>query len=225
MKGKLVVGVAVAALAVAAVATYSWAAAGADSQTLNACVDNQGNLRLVAIPGACRKNEHAISWNTTGPQGPAGAAGAQGQQGPPGASASNPDVATGTVLITAQKQGALPQFDLQGFSHEIVSPRDPASGLPTGKRQHQPIVITKQLDASTPRLLSALVTNEDLSSVVITLDEGGNAVATVTLTNASISDYQAHGTAEQWSFTYQKITWTWTDGGITASDDWEAPTS
>ena len=25
------------------------------------------------------------------------------------------------------------------------------------------------------------------------------------------------------SFTYQKIEWTWVDGGITANDDWETP--
>jgi hypothetical protein len=29
-----------------------------------------------------------------------------------------------------------------GTTHEIVSPRDAASGLPTGKRQHKPFVIT-----------------------------------------------------------------------------------
>jgi hypothetical protein len=34
----------------------------------------------------------------------------------------------------------------------IVSPRDSASGLPTGKRQHKPIVITKELDKSSPLL-------------------------------------------------------------------------
>jgi len=28
---------------------------------------------------------------------------------------------------------------------------------------------------------------------------------------------------ESWSFTYQKIEWTWLgDGGISAQDDWEA---
>ena len=32
--------------------------------------------------------------------------------------------------------------------HEIVSPRDAASGLPTGKRQHKPFVITKEIDKS-----------------------------------------------------------------------------
>jgi len=38
------------------------------------------------------------------------------------------------------------------FEQEIVSPRDPASGLPTGKRQHKPFVITKELDKSSPIL-------------------------------------------------------------------------
>jgi type VI secretion system secreted protein Hcp len=27
---------------------------------------------------------------------------------------------------------------------------------------------------------------------------------------------------EEIAFTYQKIEWTWTDGGITSSDEWEA---
>jgi hypothetical protein len=32
------------------------------------------------------------------------------------------------------------------FEQETVSPRDAASGLPTGKRQHKPFTITKELD-------------------------------------------------------------------------------
>ena len=28
---------------------------------------------------------------------------------------------------------------------------------------------------------------------------------------------------EEVSFTYQKIEWTWNDGGLMAGDDWEAP--
>jgi len=38
------------------------------------------------------------------------------------------------------------------FDQEIVSPRDAASGLPTGKRMHKPFVITKELDKSSPML-------------------------------------------------------------------------
>lgn len=40
-------------------------------------------------------------------------------------------------------------------SGSVVSPRDSASGLPTGKRQHKPMVITKELDKSTPVLMQA----------------------------------------------------------------------
>ncbi len=35
---------------------------------------------------------------------------------------------------------------------EIVSPRDVASGLPTGKRMHKPLIITKELDRSVPSI-------------------------------------------------------------------------
>jgi hypothetical protein len=54
------------------------------------------------------------------------------------------------------------------FNQAIVSPRDAASGLPTGKRQHKPIVITKELDKSSPLLAksgggSGKVSVQDLS--------------------------------------------------------------
>ena len=39
------------------------------------------------------------------------------------------------------------------FDQEIVSPRDAASGLPTGKRMHKPFVITKELDKSSPPMV------------------------------------------------------------------------
>jgi type VI secretion system secreted protein Hcp len=131
------------------------------------------------------------------------------------------------MSVTGQKQGLFSStpIDVTAISHEIVSPRDPASGLPTGKRQHKPFVITKTMDKSSPLFLNALVTNENLPSVTVSVLRNGQAVATIKLTNASVSDYVANGTTEHWSFTYQKIEWTWLDGGITAEDDWEAPVS
>lgn len=38
------------------------------------------------------------------------------------------------------------------FNQAIVSPRDAASGLPTGKRQHKPFVFVKEYDKSSPVL-------------------------------------------------------------------------
>ncbi|MCB1185762.1 type VI secretion system tube protein Hcp [bacterium] len=37
--------------------------------------------------------------------------------------------------------------------YSIIAPRDAASGLPTGKRQHKPISVTKPIDKATPLLL------------------------------------------------------------------------
>ena len=48
-------------------------------------------------------------------------------------------------------------------SHEVLSPRDAASGLPTGKRQHKPFTITKEVDKSSPLLYGVLVNNENVT--------------------------------------------------------------
>jgi|JI9StandDraft_2_1071091.scaffolds.fasta_scaffold336705_2 type VI secretion system secreted protein Hcp len=147
------------------------------------------------------------------------------------------------LRLTGQKQGKINGSVTQkghensimviAVSHEIVSPRDPASGLPTGKRQHKPFVITKELDKSTPILYNALVNNENLPNFDLTvLQPGPKGSApkayTVRLMNANIASIKAlvgedGKVIEQVAFTYQKIEWIWADGGIMAMDDWEQP--
>jgi Type VI secretion system effector, Hcp len=61
-------------------------------------------------------------------------------------------------------------------SVSIVSPRDPASGLPTGKRMHKPITITKELDKSSPMLAkrsSNESSNSDAPPADISISEPG----------------------------------------------------
>lgn len=132
----------------------------------------------------------------------------------------------------------------QQFDHEIVSPRDVQTGLATGKRQHKPLRIVKYFDKSTPLLYNVLCSNESLPEVEIkffSIPKAGKSAGaevnyfTIQLTNANISNIRAYvpnalapqngpySDMEEISFTYQKIVWTFTDGGITAEDDWEAP--
>jgi type VI secretion system secreted protein Hcp len=98
-----------------------------------------------------------------------------------------------TLDAAGQKSGALGQrIPVLSVSHEIVSPRDAASGLPTGKRQHKPIVITKEIDKSTPLLMNVLVNNENIPGVLLTkwLPNSKGVLApvfTVRLTDASIA--------------------------------------
>lgn len=123
-------------------------------------------------------------------------------------------------------------IDVLGFDYGVKAPRDLATGLATGKRQHQPLKITKALDKSTPLLFQALVTNEVLSEVTLefvrTQPDGTEAVVyRIKLTNAGLSEIHQYdeGRAgqqpyEELSFVFQKIDLTWVDGAITATDSW-----
>ena len=146
----------------------------------------------------------------------------------------------GEIKGSVTQKGREDSIMVIGFNHEVVSPRDAASGLPTGKRQHKPIVITKEIDKSTPLLMSMLVNNENISDWELRFwqpSATGREVQyyTIQLVNASIASIRSemlnnkypenmqHKEREHISFCYQKIIWTFEDGGITAEDDWEAP--
>jgi type VI secretion system secreted protein Hcp len=151
----------------------------------------------------------------------------------------------GEIKGSVTQKGREGKIAVIAVSHEIISPRDPASGLPTGKRMHKPFVITKELDKSSPLLYNSLVNNENIPDWQLQFwtpqlkatTGSGNEVQhyTVKLTNANVAsiafrmannkhpDLMKFAEYEEIAFTYQKIEWTWNDGGITAMDDWEAP--
>ncbi len=154
------------------------------------------------------------------------------------------------LTLSGQKQGpirgSITQKGLEGTigiiaaQHSIVSPRDPASGLPTGKRMHRPFVLTKEIDRSTPLLYQAFAANEnlpqwelkfftpqpggapDLQFYTVHLTNANLAAIEFTMPNirdpalANLADY------EQLTFTYQKIDWVWNDVPVIALDEWEA---
>ncbi len=135
----------------------------------------------------------------------------------------------GDIYGSCTKPGKVGTTVVSAYSHELISPRDAATGLPTGKRQHTPVIITMRIDKCTPQIYYALVNNENLPDVrfqfwrrlTSTTEE---QYFTVELLNASVADIKI-GPRDQMevSFCYQKIIWTWMDGGISAEDDWEAP--
>lgn len=155
------------------------------------------------------------------------------------------------LTLKGQKQGAFNgpvtqkgrenSILVHSFSNEIVSPRDPASGLPTGKRMHKPINILKEVDKTSPQLWTALVSNENLTTWELKFWSPSatgveQQIYTIELTNASIASIREYmednedpaksklPLLEEITFTYQKIEWTWLRGTtVSASDDWESP--
>src|SRR3569833_3154418 len=195
MKRRIILACFVVAAHVAAGTAYGVASRSAATQTIAASVNNDGQLRLASPAGTCKKNEDLLTWNTTGPAGPAGqqgAAGPQGVAGPQGAagragragrdatgSSSDPDALTGTVTATGQKSGKFADgVAIIAVSHEIVSPRDAASGLATGTRQHKPITLRMAWGPTSPLFIGALAEDENLTKVAVDFSGG-----TMTLTN------------------------------------------
>jgi len=116
------------------------------------------------------------------------------------------------------------------FSYSVVSPRDVSSGMPSGKRQHKALVITREPGASSPQFFKALVTNEVLKSVVIQFRRPNVSGVSemqqiITLTNASISDFRQYlGDDGRWledvAFTFQQIQIENKPGATMAVDSW-----
>ena len=62
----------------------------------------------------------------------------------------------GTILGSVTQKGREGTIQIIAAMHEIVGPRDPASGRPTGKRVHKPFVVTKNIDRASPLLYGIL---------------------------------------------------------------------
>jgi len=131
-------------------------------------------------------------------------------------------------------EGAIPGV---AFSYGVLVPRDITSGLPTGKRQHQPVIFTKEWGISSPQFYAAAYTNKILTQVTFNFYvTGPNGIQqldhTIKLTNAAIASVsqsvhlpQQGGPIidsrelEEISLTFQKIEITSIPG---ATDDWSA---
>lgn len=128
-------------------------------------------------------------------------------------------------------------MEIWGFDHKVDSPRDAASGLPTGKRRHQPFTVLKGVDKASPLLMNILVNNENITDWKLQIfrpsrtgaeeeyynielyDANICAIQQESLNN-KVAENMQHPFRERLSFTYGKIVWTWMDGGITSEDNW-----
>jgi type VI secretion system Hcp family effector len=99
----------------------------------------------------------------------------------------------------------------QGFDQGVEAPLDIATGHTSGKRQHNPIKITKEWGGATPLLFQAHWTDEVFDSVVIQLtDQNGKPPKKnsrrIHLTNAVVSKIDHIGGGKySVTFVYEEI--------------------
>jgi len=124
---------------------------------------------------------------------------------------------------------------LQSFSLGVVAPRDAQTGLPTGKRQHKPLVMLKEIGESSPLLSQSCVNNEQFHSLNIQLYTSISQLKRtpsliIQLTNASVAGVKRSSHTEsrdtneleEIEFAFQKIGITYNDGKVSKMDDWTA---
>jgi type VI secretion system secreted protein Hcp len=137
---------------------------------------------------------------------------------------------TFSMTIQGEKQGKFKaestrngEIGLVSIVHERIGP-ERARGL----RGHNPIVVTKEVDAATPQLFQALSTHERLPLVALNIQSQGTGAGAgklkvaerVELRNATITSVRKVGRLEEITFAYEAITVSWSDGSKSANDDW-----
>ena len=148
--------------------------------------------------------------------------------------------------LVGQKQGQIKSSVIQkgregaimviAFNHEVTCPLDPM-GRVTGKRQHSPLTILKEIDAASPALMRMLITGERTKLCELRFWQPSATGAeiqhfTIALKNASIMairqemlnnkypENSLHKEREFVTFAYEGIRWTHEVGQQTCEDTW-----
>jgi type VI secretion system secreted protein Hcp len=147
--------------------------------------------------------------------------------------------ANGTDIEGESSQTSLGRegsIECLSYEQGVATAREAGSGLATGRRQYQPLVVRKRLDRASPLLLKALTENQVIEGTFrfYRPDPSGDGTTqhfyTVVITQARITgvrqllpDVLGPDTAddppqEELSFAVGSIEWTYEPDGITHQD-------
>lgn len=145
--------------------------------------------------------------------------------------ANGEDIRGESPVMSPGREGTI---EVLSLTMGVTSPRDVATGMATGRRTYDPIVITKRIDKSSPLLAKALTHNEVVEGTIRfyrTKPDGTMSnYYTLRFSNGRVSSVRQYlpnvldpATAslppyEEVSFVFQTITWIYEDGGIAYED-------
>lgn len=124
------------------------------------------------------------------------------------------------------------QIEVLSFEQSVTTAREAGSGMATGRRQYQPLMIRKRIDKASPLLMKALTENAnaevqfDFYRPNPTGDGTEERFYEIGLRNARVAsvkivmDRDSGMPMEEITFVFQTINWTYTNGGVTHEDTW-----
>jgi type VI secretion system secreted protein Hcp len=126
------------------------------------------------------------------------------------------------------------------FDFNVLTAREAGSGMATGRRQYQPILIRKRVDKATPLLFKALTNNEKIQGVfkfyrpnqagdgtteqffTIEIEDGRVSSQKLVNPDTIVPASSTQPPMEEITFHFASITQTIENGGITHQDTWSA---
>jgi len=129
-------------------------------------------------------------------------------------------------------------IEVLSWSHDRSVPTDAATGEPAGEAGSSSVVFVKELDKASPKLAESLSTGETMDvefDIMVSTNPPEMVRLKGVLRNSSIAavhttDFLYHTgdemkgsimlMAEQITLNYEKITWTYDEGGVKHTDSW-----
>jgi len=128
------------------------------------------------------------------------------------------------------------------FYHQgVLTAREAGSGMATGRRQYEPLLIRKRIDKSSPLIAKALVENQKIDAVFkffrpnptgdgtteqfysVEIKEGRVASMKQFVPDTIVPATSTEPPMEEVTFVFSTIIWTYTNGGVTHQDTWSGP--
>ncbi len=128
------------------------------------------------------------------------------------------------------------------FESGVRTAREAGSGMATGRRQYEPMLIRKRIDKSTPLIAKALCNNEVIEGAFKffrpnpTGDGTTEQFYTIEIKKGRVASQRqwnpdtiapassVEPPLEEVSFVFDTIIWTYTNGGVTHQDTWNQNT-
>ena len=223
--------------------------AAQSSDVIRACLNREGELRLIGPSDTCRPGQSLLMWNSVGPRGPAGPAGAPGPTGPMGAvGPMGPEGAAGRdgrdgrdgtggtpaptvtlqMIISAINGGA--PTPIRSFQLGATNPTTIGSasgGAGSGKVTFSDLSVSKMVDAYSVQLLKASAQGTHFTDLTIQAFEVGASVPFATylfnqvFVTSDVLGSNGNSVNEAVTFAFATITSDVTIGGVTFHSCWD----
>jgi type VI secretion system secreted protein Hcp len=126
------------------------------------------------------------------------------------------------------------------YEQRVVTAREAGSGMATGRRQYEPLLVRKRIDKSSPLIMKALVENAKIDGTfkffrpspkgdgttqqfyTVAIKDGRVASMKQIVPDTIVPASSTEPPLEEVTFVFHTISWTFTDGGVSHEDTWAA---